>query len=207
MAADAASHAPTPRLATTRPTLSSDDAQATAQTHLSSQGIQSKASTRKQAHLPAPLAERHPENASRLVIYAPDQGTSRLAYEVRTVTGFFQSHLTLVDATSGEVLTSFAEQCTLHGGIHDEVTPRANAPSKLQGTREPIRMNPPWATRPHRLPARSLTQAAQTSRARRGRFGPTRAVTGSTDSSRTSITSRRHHPLFRQKGIARLEAA
>jgi len=125
-------HVPTPRISTTNLQLSRIDAQTAAQTHLSRQGIQATASTRKRSTLPDPVAERHPENESRLVIYAPDRGTARLAYEVRTVTGFFQSHLSIVDATSGAVLTSFAEQCTLHSGVHEDGDGHAEDSSDLE---------------------------------------------------------------------------
>lgn len=132
-------HAPTPRLSTTTPGLSSEKAQTAAQRHLASHGVQAKASSSKRSNLPTAIAERHPENEARLVIYASDSSPDRLAYEVRTVTGFFQSHLTIIDATSGEVLTSFAEQCTLHGGVHEdgdvhiEDTSDIELPSGLQG--------------------------------------------------------------------------
>ena len=124
-----ASHAPTPRLSSTNPMLSKSDAQGAAQQHLSGRGIQATSTARKRSNLPPPLADRHPENESRLVIYAPDAGPARLAHEVRTVTGFFQSHLTIVDATSGEVITSFAEQCMLHGGVHDKTKTASEAHS------------------------------------------------------------------------------
>jgi Zn-dependent metalloprotease len=108
------SHVPTPKLSTTAPSISERRAQTAAEEYLNRQGVSVATASRKSRRLPPGLAERHPTSSQRLVIYASDLGASRLAYEIRTVTGFFRSHVTLVDATTRSILTSFAEQCTLH---------------------------------------------------------------------------------------------
>ena len=132
-----AGHVPTPLLPDTTPSQTAASARRAAAEHLSKRGVGPVSLDAVTNPLPHELRSKHPQPSVRLVVYAPAPGRARLAYEVRTVTGFLHTHLTLVDAETGAVLESFAEQCTLADAL----------PSP------PAALAPPAAPRPASLPA------------------------------------------------------